>query len=280
MKIKFTIGACAIALLTACGGGNNSTETETKFDTKPYEDSLANFIKDNKSRLDSLLINMETFAREADAGKHKINYKFKVEDSTLNFQPCTEIYSSSTYLPTYNSPIKEFNATYLSDNALLGTPLPADMPGDIFIHDDFNRVKNLIKTGKSDNKSKTGEELAKAFHNDRVLLESYLNLKYLIYIRNDKYSKGVISAILSTYDIPVLSGTLYIYNLKNKKFCGAGEFSSSGPKELLYTYKENDISDQQYQAEKTLDSQTPDTIKYKTIRLLNEFVRVNDESID
>ncbi len=277
--MKFTLGVCAIALLTACGGGNNSTETETKFDTKPYEDSLANFIKTNKSKLDSLLINMETFAKEANDGKHKINYKFKFADSTLNFQPCTELYTSS-YLPTYNSAMKEFNAIYLSDNALLGTPLPTDMPADIFITSDFKRVKDLIKTGKADSNSKMGEELAKAFHNDRVLLEAYLNVKYLVYIRNDKYSKGVVSAILSTYDIPLLEGTLYIYDLKSKKFCGAGEFSSGGPKELLYTYKENDISDQQYQAEKTLDSQTPDTIKYKTIKLLKKYVKINEESID
>ncbi|MDP2387786.1 MAG: hypothetical protein Q8M29_15545 [Bacteroidota bacterium] len=274
MKIKFTLGVCAIALLTACGGGNNSTEAEKEFDLKPYNDSLANFIKDNKGKLDSLLINMETFAKEADAGKHKTNYKFKLADSTLNFSPCTYGYS------TFNAPVKAFNAIYLSNNALLGTPLPENMVADIFIPRDFVKAKDLIKTGKTDHGTLNGESLAKEMHNDRVLLESYLNLKYLIYIRNDKYSKGVISAILSTYDIPVLDGTLYIFDLKNKKFCGAGEFSSSGPKELLYTYKENDISDQQYQAEKTLESQTPDTIKYKTIKLLKEFVNVDEESID
>src|SRR3989344_6288056 len=154
MKIKFTIGVWAIALLTACGGGNNSTETETKFDLKPYEDSLANFIKTNKNSLDSMIANMEAFAKDADAGKHKINYKFKVADSTLNFSPCTDGYS------TFNAPVKAFNAVYVSNNALLGTPLPENMTEDIFIPKDFTRAKDLIKTGKADHGTLSGESLA------------------------------------------------------------------------------------------------------------------------
>src|SRR5687767_12076557 len=187
MKIKFTLGVCAIALLTACGGGNSSYSVEeNKIDPKPYNDSLTNFIKENRVKLDSLLAEMETFAKDASAGKHKLNYKFKFSDSTLNFKPYDNDYS-------FASPSKEFNAIYLSDNALLGTALPEKMTEDIFVHKSFDRFKQLVKTGKYDHSSSYGDAIYKELHNDRTLLESYLNLKYLVYVKNTKYTGGVIS---------------------------------------------------------------------------------------
>jgi len=121
--------------------------------------------------------------------------------------------------------------------------------------------------------------LIECLQNDKKLLKTFLQLKYLILIKYKKYTPGDISIVTGTYNIPTLEGVLYIYNLKTNKYCGGGEFTSIGAKTLSYTYKENDASDEQYQAEKELTKETPDSILFKTIRLLNDFTKIDESSI-
>jgi hypothetical protein len=273
MKIKTILACFSLALLTACGGSTDSSVAEeNKNNSKPYEDSLAAFIKENKDQLDSMFIKLETFATDINDGKHKINYKFVVEDSVLNFQ----LYQNNNN----PLPVKGFNAIYLSENVLQNKPLPTNMPSDFFIPVGYNYVRDLVKTGKYDRGYTEGTSgLIECLQNDKKLLKTFLQLKYLVLIKYKNYTPGSVSTIIDTYNIPVLEGVLYIYNLKTNKYCGGGEFSSSGASHLNYTYKENDIADEQYQAEKEMVKETPDSILFKTIRLLNEFTKVDDSSI-
>lgn len=273
MKIKTILACFSLALLTACGGSKDSSVSEeNKNNSKPYEDSLASFIKENKGQLDSMFLKLETFASDINDGKHKINYKFLIEDSVLNFQ----LYQNNNN----PIPVKDFNAIYLSENVLQNKPLPENMPSDFFIPVGFNYVRDLVKTGKYDrgyNEGTTG--LIECLQNDKKLLKTFLQLKHLILIKYKTYTPGDISVVTDVYNIPALEGVLYIYNLKTNKYCGGGEFTSSGAQHLSYTYKENDLSDEQYQAEKEFIRETPDSILFKTIRLLNDFTKVDESSI-
>lgn len=273
MKIKTILACFSLALITACGGSKDSSVSEeNKNNSKPYEDSLASFIKENKGQLDSMFLKLETFANDINDGKHKVNYKFVVEDSVLNFQ----LYQNNNN-PT---PVKEFNALYLSENVLQNKPLPENMPSDFFIPGGYTYVRDLVKTGKYDRGFNEGTlGLIECLQNDKKLLKTFLQLKYLILIKYKTYTPGDISIVTDTYNIPTLDGVLYIYNLKTNKYCGGGEFTSSGANHLYYTYKENDMSDEQYQAEKELVKETPDSILFKTIRLLNDFTKVDESSI-
>lgn len=213
---------CAV-LLVACSNNNTENPPAKKITKADYEKLL----KERNSSINELhaaILNAIAAATDAQP-----NDSISIGDTLLGFSPVIGTHTNEA------EPYKTFNAILVASYIAEGKSLPAGMEED-WLQSDVMRDIESCKNGKPVQSFMLTEGDERLWSTGAAFVNALAQLRYVVIVHPAKFYAGVLHPGNETFETAELSGTIVIYDLKEKRVCGAKKIQVTGPETINYSY--------------------------------------------
>lgn len=184
------------------------------------------FRQDNQKFLDDLSVGIVQAMLMADTAQ--ITDTFLLATSHLGFSPVVGTHTDDGEVN------KDFNALWVGSYAH-GLPLPDGMEQDYFRSECYLNLQ-FVKGGKTAEEYGLGDTDDRAWPTSYAFVEAMKQLRYVVVIHPKSFTAGALYVSSQTFEAASLSGVMMIYDLKEKRICGAKEIHTSGPESISYSF--------------------------------------------
>lgn len=228
----------ASAISTGCCSPDEEEQVVRSIGKSDYE----KFRLENQKMLDDLSAGIVQAMLTADTAA--ITDTFLLETKHLGFSPVMGTHTNE------GEADPEFNAIWVGSYAH-GMPMPDGMKEDYFRSSCYLNLKH-VKEGKTPEEYGLGDSDSRAFSTGYAFVEAMKQLRYVVVIHPRQFSAGNLYVSSKTFEPAQLDGVLMIYDLKERKSCGAKLVKTSGPESISYIFDApsngNGYSDKEDQA--------------------------------
>jgi hypothetical protein len=226
-------------------------------------------LKDKKQFIESLYAAINSAMLMADTAT--VTDTFLVSEAGLGFYPLLGTHTNAAI------PDSTFNAVMVSSYAA-GLPLPEGMKSDWFRSDVFVDLTDL-KNGKPMSSLVMNDTDPRLWSSSFTFITALQQLRYIVVVHPVKFSAGQLSATNDTFDPADMEAVLMIYDLQEKRICGARKIYAEGPQSISYSYEaassENGWKDKSDDAAAyKFEKENQDTLVGNTFRALESQFKV------
>jgi hypothetical protein len=258
----------AVLILVAIMFCSCETPPPTEESLSMTKEDYQNLLRDKKTLIESLYAAINSAMLMADTAP--ITDSFFISESSLGFNAVIGTHTNNA------DPDSSFNAVFVSSyNA--GLPLPEGMTTDWFessVYSDLISCKNG-GTAKSYGLFENDERL---WSTSYAFVQSLTQLRYVVVVHPVQFNAGALYTSRETFDPSSMQGVLMIYDIKEKRICGAKKIQVEGPQNISYSYdapsSQNGWKDKSDDAAKNkFETENRDTLVGNTFRVLeSQFV--------
>ncbi len=215
----------AILIITLSLCSCDSQQPDQEVSTITAQD-FNNLLRDKKSIIESLYAAINSAMLMADTTP--ITDTFLINESALGFNAVIGTHTNE------GEPDSAFNAVFVSSYTA-GLPLPEGMKSDWFKSDVYSDLVNC-KNGKAPESYGLYENDSRLWSTSCAFLQSLSQLRYIVVVHPLQFSAGALYASSETFEPASMEGVLMIYDIKEKKICGAKKIQVEGPQNISYSY--------------------------------------------
>ena len=208
--------------LFSCGTSSTNEEVKNKITKEDY----TKFRNENQRMLDDLSASIVQAMLMADTVE--ITDTFLLTTKHLGFTPVMGTHTEE------GSPDSAFNAIWVGSYAH-GLPLPEGMKEDYFKSECLLNLRD-VKEGKTPDEYGLGEGDSRSYSTGYAFVQAMKQLQYVVVVHPLSFTAGAVYMSSRTFDPAVLDAVIMIYDVKNKKVCGARKVHVSGPQEISYSF--------------------------------------------
>ena len=208
--------------LSSCGDSTNEKTPFSAINKSEYE----KFRMSNQKMLDDLSAGIVQAMLMADTAQ--ITDTFLLATSHLGFSPVVGTHTDDGEVN------KDFNALWVGSYAH-GLPLPDGMEQDYFRSECYLNLQ-FVKGGKTAEEYGLGDTDDRAWPTSYAFVEAMKQLRYVVVIHPKSFTAGALYVSSQTFEAASLDGVMMIYDLKEKRICGAKEIHTSGPESISYSF--------------------------------------------
>lgn len=222
MKRILLAAGFALATIVSCAPPVEVVEEKPAVTQQDFNQQL----KDKKQFVESLYAAINSAMLMADTAK--ITDTFQIQESTLGFYPILGTHTTAAI------PDSNFNAVMVTSYQA-GLPLPEGMKTDWFRSGVFTDITDL-KGGKPMSSLVMNDTDPRLWSTSFAFVNALQQLRYVVVVHPLQFSAGALYASSETFEPASMEGVLMIYDIKEKKICGAKKFQVKGPQNISYSY--------------------------------------------
>ncbi len=209
-------------LFAGCSSSSVDEQVSQMTSKAEYE----KFRQDNQKFLDDLSAGIVQAMLMADTAQ--ITDTFLLATSHLGFLPVVGTHTDDGEVN------KEFNALWVGSYAH-GLPLAEGMNVDYFRSECYLNLQ-CVKGGKTAEEYGLGDTDDRAWPTSYAFVEAMKQLRYVVVIHPKTFTPGILYVSSQTFESASLNGVMMIYDLKEKRICGAKEIHTTGPESISYSF--------------------------------------------
>lgn len=222
MKKIFLVTGFALATFVSCAPPEEVVEEKPAVTQQDFNQQL----KDKKQFIESIYAAINSAMLMADTAK--ITDTFLIQETTLGFYPILGTHTNEAI------PDSNFNAVMVTSYQA-GLPLPEGMKTDWFRSGVFTDITDL-KGGKPMSSLVMNDTDPRLWSTSFAFINALQQLRYVVVVHPLQFSAGALYASNETFEPASMEGVLMIYDLKEKRICGAKKIQVEGPQSISYSY--------------------------------------------
>lgn len=220
----------ALYLVVCCfvfaGCSSSSVDQQVSQITSKAE--YEKFRQDNQKFLDDLSVGIVQAMLMADTAQ--ITDTFLLASNHLGFLPVVGTHTDDGEVN------KEFNALWVGSYAH-GLPLPEGMKEDYFRSECYLNLQK-VNGGKTAEEYGLGDNDERAWPTSYAFVEAMKQLRYVVVVHPQTFIPGMLYLSSQTFEPAAIGGVMMIYDLKEKRICGAKKIEATGPESISYSFDE------------------------------------------
>lgn len=190
------------------------------------EQDYKNLLREKKTLIESLYAAINSAMLMADTTP--VTVSFAVSEVSLGFNAVIGTHTDEA------DPDSTFNAVFVASYSA-GLPLPEGMQTDWFKSDVFADLTSCKSGGTADSYSLTPGD-SRLWSTSYAFLKSLEQLRYVVVVHPVEFNAGALYASNETFDPASMTAILMIYDIKEKRICGAKKIDVQGPQNISYSY--------------------------------------------
>lgn len=232
------------------------------------EQDYKNLLRDKKTLIESLYAAINSAMLMADTAP--VTDSFSITESTLGFNAVIGTHTNEA------DPDSAFNAVFVSSYSA-GLPMPDGMQSDWFKSNVYSDLISCKNGGATESYNLTQGD-SRLWSTSYAFVQALDQLRYIVVVHPVQFNAGALYTSSETFDPASMQGVLMIYDIKEKRICGAKKIQVEGPQNISYSYdapsSENGWKDKsEGAAAYKFETENRDTLVGNTFRVLeSQFV--------